>query len=151
MYVDRILGFTFYLEHFIDAFDHQISHQVACQSLMINAHTRLFPLKVLEEFLHVLKLFRNIYILLLWSLAPGVTSSRTKTNSALLIWEVFYFLFSSSPWIQTGSIPPLPDFISSWEVHFPSSAWHGLRSFLVLCCHPNPFMFHDNVSWNIPM
>lgn len=54
MYVDRILDFTFYLEHFIDAFDHQTSHQVACQSLMINAHTRHFPLKVLCKTMHIL-------------------------------------------------------------------------------------------------
>ena len=166
MYVDRLLGFALYPENFIDAFHRQMSHQVTCQSLMTNAHTRLFLLKLLGEF-SCLELFqkRLHFVTNCVPLAPGVTSSRTETHLKCrlflyslslyltvlsLIWEVYFIFYpqaSNAEYKQVPSPHP-PNLISSWEAHFPSLTLQSCSHFQSSPTTPSkPFIFYDNVSW----
>lgn len=92
----RVLGFTFYLESFIDASDHQISPLVTCQFLRTSARKaefRLFP-----RILPAVFLFWNFpeTFIFCYPLAPGGTSSRTRTNVAITNSGHFKFFIPGS-------------------------------------------------------
>lgn len=94
-----VLGFTFYPESFIDASDHQISPLVTCQPLRTSARKaefRLFP-EFSQQFSCSETFQKHLYFVTLCvPLAPGGTSSRTRTNVTITNSGHFKFFIPGS-------------------------------------------------------